>query len=170
MTPASREGRRAIAVLMLLLVAGVAAAAEPTAEERVGEEVFQHGVGEDGREITAAIGDGGAKVPASSLPCAGCHAKDGHGSDVGGELVPPDVRWSRLASVDPAYTERLVKRAVTMGITADGRELNTAMPRYQLTLGEAAGLVAYLKRLDTAPPVQREPAPPPRPPDAGTTP
>ena len=42
-------------------------------------------------------------------------------------------------------------RAITMGIGAGGNRLDPIMPRFQLTLADAAALLAYLKRLGTLP-------------------
>jgi mono/diheme cytochrome c family protein len=130
---------------------GVIEAGELSPAERLGSDVYRRGVGAGGREIVATIGEAGAQVPASALPCAGCHGADGRGAGTAAGVAPADVRWSRLAAADPPYTERLLKRAVTMGLAASGRELDASMPRYQLTLEEAAGLVAYVKRLDALP-------------------
>src|SRR6516164_6877679 len=52
-----------------------------------------------------------------------------------------------MSKYRPPYNERLVIRAVTMGIDSGGNRLNAAMPKYQLTREQADDLVAYLKRL-----------------------
>ena len=130
--------------------------------EELGRQVYELGEGEGGREITAILSagsardGGGTEVPASMIPCASCHGEDGRGRAEGG-LSPSDVTWpaltrpygtrTRTGRDVPPYDERLVKRAVTMGFDSGGRLLHMAMPRYQLTLGEADALVAWLKRL-----------------------
>lgn len=131
-----------------------------TPEQGLGRQVYFEGVGEDGREIIAVLGQGGTEVPASQMPCASCHGEDGRGRAEGG-LSPSDLTWASLTKPydtrhasgreRPPYTPYLLKRAVTMGIDAGGNPLHIAMPRYRLTQKEAGALVAYLERLGRDP-------------------
>jgi ABC-type branched-subunit amino acid transport system substrate-binding protein len=128
----------------------------PPAEIR-GKEIYQFGTGYNGVPIEALTGDGSVKVPAAVLRCANCHGPDGRGKPEGG-IYPSNIRWTELSKPyaitttsgreRPPYTERLVIRAITMGIDSGGNRLNSAMPKYQLTREEADDLVAYLKALD----------------------
>ena len=96
-------------------------------------------------------------MPAAILKCASCHGKDGGGKAEGG-IFPSNIRWSELAKPysltmqsgrkRPPYSERLLVRAVTMGLDAGGNRLHATMPRYHLSHQQAADLVAYLKELD----------------------
>jgi ABC-type branched-subunit amino acid transport system substrate-binding protein len=51
----------------------------------------------------------------------------------------------------PAYTEALLIRAVTTGEDSSGRWLGPGMPRFRLTIADAADLVAYLRELGSRP-------------------
>ena len=82
-------------------------------------------------------GEGGTEVPASALPCAGCHGRDGRGRSEGG-VTPSD-----LTRIDD---ERLLKRAIAMGLGSKG-ELHVAMPRYRMSQEDMAALIAYIQSL-----------------------
>lgn len=144
--------RLAIAPLLLLLALVLApwrgVAAELTPDEKRGKQIYTQGTSASGVEIKAALGEegGGTEVPASALPCAGCHGLDGHGGKEGG-VRPPDLTPEGLGRHQPPYDDRLLIRAVTMGVNAAGTRLHVAMPRYRLTRQDAADLLAYLKRL-----------------------
>ena len=148
--------------LLLLSWPAIAAAAQPlqnlsplTAEEQRGQQLFEKGTSARGSKIEASL-PGGVRVPASAVPCAGCHGIDGLGRPEGG-IVPANVTWDALTKpyghVRPdgrtrvPYTDRTLRRAVTMGFDASGNELSSVMPRFQLTMRDAADLIAYLKKL-----------------------
>lgn len=132
-----------------------AASGPASAPEELGRRIYEEGVGEDGREIVAALA-GGAEVSASVLPCAGCHGADGRGRPEGG-VSPSDLTWEALTKPygvthgtgreHPAYDQRSLVRAVTTGVDPAGNSLSAAMPRYRLTHREAAALVEHLRQL-----------------------
>jgi len=159
------------------------AAARLTPAEARGKQLYLTGTSPAGHPITATLGEAGAgaagtaaapgiaaaptaaaagspggdlvEVPASTLPCAGCHGRDGRGGREGG-VRPSDLTWETLARPGageadgrrhPPYDESLLVRAITLGIDPAGNRLHVAMPRYRLALQDAADLVAYLKRL-----------------------
>ena len=133
--------------LGLVMLLPLAAQTSLTPQEQRGRQLYERGTSASGAEVRASIGPG-APVAGAVLPCANCHGADGLGRAEGG-IAPANVTWDALTKpyrVSP-YTERLVKRAITMGLDADGRTLHKAMPRYTLTLTDAADLVAYLKVL-----------------------
>jgi ABC-type branched-subunit amino acid transport system substrate-binding protein/cytochrome c553 len=102
-------------------------------EER-GRQIYLQGTG----EITAVIGtEGGTEVPASALPCAGCHGRDGKGKAEGG-VSPAD-----LTRIDD---DRALKRAIAMGLGIKG-PLHVAMPRYRMSQEDMAALIAYIRTL-----------------------
>lgn len=124
-----------------------------------GQEIFQRGVSASGNEISAELGDGaGMVVPAASLPCLNCHGRDGRGKPEGG-ITPSNLRWESLTRPyavteasgreHPPYTERLVGRAITMGLDPAGHKLDGAMPRYRLSRQDLVDVIAYLKALST---------------------
>src|SRR5262245_45069605 len=108
----------------------------------------------------ALMGDAQIEVPAASVPCAGCHGRDGRGRPEGG-VSPSDLRWESLTRpyavsepggrTHPPYDERLLKRAISMGIDPAGNPLHVAMPRFRMSLQDMADLAAYLKRLGSEP-------------------
>ena len=144
-----------------LLVAAIALNAQTglTPDAKRGQQIYERGTSSTGGQVEALVG-GGTKVPASVLPCVNCHRYDGLGRAEGG-VNPSDIRWDVLTKpypftdasgrTRPAYNERLLKRAITMGIDSGGNTLNSAMPRYRLSLGDATDLVAYLKEASNAP-------------------
>ncbi len=136
------------------------AAEEPAPSERSaainrGRQIYSTGVPVNGVPLTASVGDPAMDVPASILKCSNCHGSDGRGKAEGG-VAPANIRWEELikpASSRPAgrrrnaYTEKLLVRAIAVGIDASGNRLDPAMPRYRLTHEQAADLVAYLEVL-----------------------
>ncbi|MEP7339356.1 MAG: ABC transporter substrate-binding protein, partial [Acidobacteriota bacterium] len=146
---------------LMLATAGrnVSSTDELTPQEKRGQQIYLKGTSPSdrvGQEITATLNQYGAAVSASSLPCASCHGVDGRGKPEGG-ITPSNITWEALtkpygaADVNgrqhPPYTERWLKRAITLGVDAAGNPLHTAMPRYQMSLRDAEDLIAYLKRL-----------------------
>jgi ABC-type branched-subunit amino acid transport system substrate-binding protein len=120
---------RILSLLLLPLLLGAA-----PREER-GREIYLEGAG----EITAVIGEeGGTEVPASALPCASCHGRDGRGRSEGG------VKPSDLTRIDD---ERSLKRAIAMGLSSKGEPLQVAMPRYRMSRQDMADLISYIKTL-----------------------
>jgi hypothetical protein len=135
------------ASLLLLGMAGPASA--DLAEE--GEALFATGRRASGPAPRATAG-GGAVMPATALPCAGCHGMDGGGGRAEAGVKPPPIPWSvlsRPATGRPAYDEPSLLRAVAQGWAAGGRALDAVMPRYELTMEDGRALVAFLRTLDT---------------------
>jgi ABC-type branched-subunit amino acid transport system substrate-binding protein len=149
-----------LAVLAVALLPLAAAAQEPEQREEFGRQIYRRGVSPSGSAITAVFGNGGPEVPASAVPCAGCHGRDGRGRPEGG-ITPADIRWSMLrreiadggsgVRQRPPYSERLLSRAFTMGFDAGGTALSSVMPRYRLSVRDARDLVTYLQSLGVRP-------------------
>lgn len=154
--------RLARCLFLLALAAPVLlqGAAELTPQEQRGRQIYREGTSPSGGEIVALLGDAQIEVPAASVPCAGCHGPDGRGRPEGG-VSPSDVRWESVTRpygvthpggrTHPPYDERLLKRAISMGIDPAGNPLHVAMPRFRMTLQDMADLTAYLKRLGSEP-------------------
>ncbi len=146
---------RALWTLALCFVTAGAGAELTPAEER-GKRIYTQGSGSSGEEIVAVLRNQTIELPATALPCVTCHKADGSGSPEGG-LVPSNLTWPSLTRPyeverpggrrHPPYDERLLIRAITMGIDPAGNELHVAMPRYRLSRADADDLVAYIKRL-----------------------
>ena len=146
---------RRFGALLLLLLPALLQASEPV--ER-GRKIYLTGTSPSGGEIVALMSDAGVEVPASAVPCAGCHGHDGKGKPEGG-VAPSDLTWSALTRPygvthpggrkHPPYDAKLLKRAVAMGIDPAGHPLHVAMPRYRMSLQDMEDLAAYLQRLGT---------------------
>jgi ABC-type branched-subunit amino acid transport system substrate-binding protein len=120
-----------------------------------GRQIYLNGVSAGGRPLIASVGDPAMEVPAAILKCVNCHGNDGRGKAEGG-LTPANIRWEELTkptTAGPArrrrsaYSDKLLVRAITMGIDPSGNRLDPAMPRYRLTHEQAADLVVYLEVL-----------------------
>jgi ABC-type branched-subunit amino acid transport system substrate-binding protein/cytochrome c553 len=146
---------RFVLAVLTVITALTLNAAEPMASERLGREIYTHGKGSD-TAISAYIGDGRTKVAAAVVPCASCHGADGRGRPEGG-VVPSDITPAALAVPRESetqggrrhgpYTDRLLKRAITMGMDAAGNALAPTMPRYEMSLHDMNALLSYLHRV-----------------------
>ncbi len=145
-----------IAVLLLT----VTAAAYPidlSEQELRGKRIYTQGESSTGTPIDAVVSRGAAPIPASILPCAGCHGEDGKGRPEGG-VEPPDITWSALSSaqghahsygrVHPAFDEDALGRAITRGVDAGENQLGAAMPRYQMSDADMQDLIAYIRKIE----------------------
>jgi ABC-type branched-subunit amino acid transport system substrate-binding protein len=146
-------------ILGLLILGGISLSAQAltlTPSESAGKRLYREGVSASGEPIMARIGAAGMLLPATSVPCANCHGSDGLGRPEGG-VRPPDLSWSRLTSTYgqqqingrayPAYTEGTLARAVQEGRDPGNNRLDSAMPRFVLSMSDQRNLTAYLKRL-----------------------
>src|SRR5215471_8189168 len=124
-------------------------------DEHRGRSIYEHGVSASGKTIEAILA-GGTRVPASVVACVNCHGPQGLGKPEAG-VLPSNITWEALTKpygsdhaggrFTPPYTEHFLVRAITMGIDSGGAELNTVMPRFQLSKEDAADLVCYIQRL-----------------------
>ena len=152
--------RLVVAILLGVLALAMAGekAVEPEKQARAiarGRQIYLAGVPLDGSPLDASVGDPAMEVPASILKCVNCHGSDGRGRAEGG-VTPANIRWEELTKPSSsgtagrrrsAYSEKLLVRAIAMGIDPSGNRLDPAMPRYRLTHEQAADLVAYLEVL-----------------------
>ena len=125
-------------------------------QEMRGKQIFDAGTTASGLSITARAGMMSRQVPGATVPCASCHGEDGKGQTQGGKLRP-DITWEHLADPEghdhqfgrshPAFTEDSFAAAVSRGVDPAGNRLDPTMPRYDLSKGDLADLIAYLKRL-----------------------
>lgn len=148
--------RIVLAILLATILGGLESqAAELTAQEKRGQQIYRTGESPSGSEITALVGEEAMPVPASVLPCASCHGRDGRGREEGG-LKPSNLQWDVLTKPyevgtrkHPPYTPATLRRAITTGLDPAKQKLHTAMPRYQMTLADVNDLVAYLQKVGT---------------------
>src|SRR5690242_4199133 len=95
---------------------------ELTLQEKRGKAFYLRGDSASGQEITAMMGE--VDVPASTLPCAGCHGNRGEGRTEGG-VTAGNMSWSHLTKPyghtdeggrkHPAFSEPSFIRAMTTG-------------------------------------------------------
>lgn len=131
-------------------------AAPLTASEARGKQLYLTGAGASGKPVKALVGPGSTELSGADVPCAGCHGEDGHGRPEGG-IVPTDITFEYLTLTyghshdngrkHAAFTDDTLIAAITGGIDPAGNRLDSAMPRYALSAGDGADLIAYLKRL-----------------------
>jgi len=134
-----------------LVPAGAGGRFAPLTPEEKGKQIYTTGKSPSGKEIIAVVS--GADVSGSALPCASCHGADGRGRPEGG-VRPANVTWDLLTTelkgngrARPAYDERKLRRAITMGLDPAGAKLHAAMPRYRMSSEDIASLIAYLRHL-----------------------
>ncbi len=132
---------------MLLGWTGLAGALELTPKEAAGRRLYREGVGAGDTPVEARVGPAGMPLPASVLPCAGCHGRDGRGRPEGA-VRPPDITWRRLATARPAYDAASLARALGEGLGPAGARLDPAMPRFVMSRADLRNLTAYLQRLE----------------------
>lgn len=129
---------------------------ELTPQERRGKAFYLRGESSSEQEITAMMGE--IDVPATTLPCAGCHGARGEGITEGG-VTAGNMTWSYLTKPyghaddggrkHPAFTETSFIRMLTAGVDPAGNKLAVAMPTYRMSQPDMADLIAYLKRIET---------------------
>lgn len=137
-----------------LLAAGPASAA---GDPDRGRQIYHEGTSASGETIMAIVGDEAVSLPASALPCVGCHGRDGLGRPEGG-VIPPDIRWRELVKTyghvhedgrrHPPYDEAGFDRVMRTGLDPAGNRLDRSMPLYEMPAGDMADLVAYMKVLE----------------------
>lgn len=157
-----RAIRRRLPFLVLLLPALLQAAPLNPEQRRQqiarGQQIYTAGTSPAGGPITAVMSDEGVEVPASAVPCASCHGRDGKGRPEGG-VTPSDLTWAVLTKPygvthpsgrkHPPYDARLLKRAISLGVDPAGNKLHVAMPRFRMSFQDMEDLVAYIQQLGT---------------------
>ncbi|HEY9421940.1 MAG TPA: ABC transporter substrate-binding protein, partial [Thermoanaerobaculia bacterium] len=152
--------RFTVLALLVLLPVLLQAATPTDLKKQVerGRQIYVEGTSPSGGEITAVMSEAGLEVPASAVPCASCHGRDGKGRPEGG-VAPTDLTWTHLTKTygvthpsgrkHPPYDERLLKRSISMGLDPAGNKLHVAMPRFRMSLQDMEDLVAYVRQLGT---------------------
>jgi Periplasmic binding protein len=144
-----------LAACMLLCRSGTAAS-DLTKQEIEGRALFLEG--RTNEQVSyATVGAGNVQGPTTAVPCASCHSRDGRGR-AAREGSPPNITWPTLSAANvrfgrqrPPYSETLVMRAITIGIDAGGNPLDPIMPRFHLSMADAAALLGYMRRLGSLP-------------------
>lgn len=112
-----------------------------------GERIFFTGINSEGEMLKNSHGMQG-------VGCAMCHGVDAKGI-VMMRMEMPDLRWSTLTDPKghvhpggrkhPAFTEGSFKACVVAGVDPAGNQLNTMMPRWQMSNEDLDDLIEYLK-------------------------
>ncbi|HEV3201530.1 MAG TPA: ABC transporter substrate-binding protein [Bryobacteraceae bacterium] len=147
------------ALLLLTPITSYSASAPLTPQQTRGKQIYERGESGASRKITVFLGAEETAVPATVVPCANCHGADGHSGVTEAGITPPDITWDHLTKPyggvtssgqkRPPYTDRLIRRAVSLGVNSAGQRLFGAMPRYQMLYTDMDDLLAYLKVLGT---------------------
>ncbi len=150
----------AAALGLLLFGEGALAAGEGeglSAAEARGRQIYRTGTSSHGFEVIAKVGSEAVALPASAVPCASCHGRDGRGRPEGG-VIPPDIRWSELTKSyghvhpdgrkHPAFDAASVDQLIRTGLDPAGNRVDASMPIYAMTQDDMADLIAYLERLE----------------------
>lgn len=138
-----------------------AAPPDPAVAKR-GRTLFQRGQSARGEPLAGFLGPERVELSGDVAACARCHGPSGRGSREGGvevpDISPASLGRPRNKPVEdvedrsrPAYTRETLLGAVTEGVSASGRPLGVAMPRYALGDVEREELLAYLQTLGEAP-------------------
>lgn len=151
--------RRCVLCMCVLAVAMPCTGTMANANMGLGESIFRYGIGRDGREVSAHIGEAGISLSGGAVACANCHGEDGAG---GGEsfVRAPDIRWYALSkpygavvaggAIRSGYDLASVSLALRTGRRSDAQWLDPAMPRFDLADDEIRALVQYLTELQDA--------------------
>lgn len=124
--------------------------ADENAYASVGERIFLTGVGSDGQTIphnTPRVAQGSPMMGGGG--CASCHGADGRGGTIsmmmGDTVDVPDIRYDSLIAA--GFTDATIRAAITSGTDEEGRPLDVAMPRWQMSATDLNATVDYLKTL-----------------------
>jgi len=120
-----------------------------------GERIYFTATSNSGKPIISSIGT--MTMRGGMMSCAACHGADGKGGR-GRTMMwtfdAPDIRYSTLTAVrenETQYTDELIKRAITQGVDADGKRLESPMPVWQMSGEDQNDLIEYLKTLKWRP-------------------
>jgi mono/diheme cytochrome c family protein len=129
-----------------------------------GERLYRDGQLPSGGAVQATVR--GDTVDGRVVACVTCHQRSGLGT-VEGRIAAPAINGRTLyaplvetyRNVEltgtppkrPAYTDETLAAAIRSGVDPTGRQLDAAMPRFDLPDAEMAALVSYLKTLSAKP-------------------
>jgi hypothetical protein len=131
----------------------------------IGRRIYVDGILPSGAPLTG-LRHGNAEVSGAEAACVNCHRPSGMGQVEGDIQVPPissnylfakqadkyralmDPRVSKsLNQTHDPYTDASRTDAILHGKNSFGREMNVAMPRYELNETELRALTSYLRQL-----------------------
>jgi hypothetical protein len=131
----------------------------------LGQRMYREGILPNGKPMESVV-SGDIPVPGTSFTCVSCHVRSGVGSFEGGivtlptngaklaqtrywkypNLSPEERKDLRLQfpAARPPYTDETLAHLLRTGVDPTGRQLNLAMPCYDLNDQDMAILVHYL--------------------------
>jgi cytochrome c oxidase subunit 2 len=115
-----------------------------------GERIYFTATSESGSPIkyTGGPTSGGWMMMGGRLACVSCHGPSGQGGKHGMGMMQvmdaKDIRWSVLEGEFDAEKFRL---SVVNGEDPDGTQLNSDMPRWNISDNDLADLIVFLKSL-----------------------
>ena len=122
----------------------------PGAFHSNGERIYFTGTSESDNAITYTGGptSTGWMMMGGQLACVSCHGPGGQGGEhnmgMMQVMVAPDIRWTVLQGEFDAEKFRL---AVVEGQDPDGTQLDSDMPRWNISDDDLADLITFLKTL-----------------------
>jgi len=134
---------KALALVLALVL--VATAGCIASGEKLGEKIYDKGVGEDGELDYEA---GPSWMNYTEKGCSVCHGENGQGRTVqqgGIKGSAPPITYEALQQ--KGYDEDEIRRAIINGTAPGGRNLSHYMPRWNMTNEEVDAIVRYLKKL-----------------------
>jgi mono/diheme cytochrome c family protein len=144
-------------VLVSIVMAAPCAEAQRTEAAARGRNLYVSGTHADGRTLVAHNEATDLPLPPAFVACANCHGYEARGRTEGG-ITTSDIRWDILTKPyeilrtdgrrRAPYDASTFLTALTKGVDPGGQALDSAMPRFALSTGDAADLIAYLKHLD----------------------
>lgn len=128
------------------------------------ERIYRDGILPSGKVVTATV-EADIELTGLQVACANCHRRSGMGTNEGNLVMPPITRdvlfqaktlgrkhrflhETKGIGTRPEYTMESLKKVIRNGIDSSGREINSLMPRYNLSEEESEALVTYLKTLE----------------------
>lgn len=148
---------RFLTVILILFLSACAPRSQPNgtawetdAFNSNGERIYFTATNESGSPITYTGGptSGRGMMTGGQLACVSCHGSSGKGGNHNMGMMQvmdaKDIRWSTLAGEFDAETFRL---AVVNGEDPDGTQLNSDMPRWNISDNDLADLIVFLKTL-----------------------
>lgn len=128
--------------------------------ESNGEMIFFTGLNEKGEQISFEGGPHWIYMHGGA--CVSCHGQEGKGGTVPHMCleVAPSISYHDLTEEEheehegeeeahPPYTDETIKKVIKEGLNPAGEELDSCMPRWQMTDEDLKDLVGYLKALES---------------------
>jgi len=115
-----------------------------------GERIYFTATSDRGTDISYSGGpsSNGWMMMNGQLACASCHGPDGRGGvhrmGMMQQMDAKDIRWK---SLEGEFDTEKFRLAVEEGNDPDGTQLITDMPRWNMSDGDIADLIDYLKTL-----------------------